>query len=86
MQTNDVPSDIPVSHSEQNSAPSANSDGSSDSISNSEPKSQANGRELDKNGDYSSQEDEIIHDTLEEGAPGEISNYEESGERRREGQ
>jgi hypothetical protein len=64
MQTNDVASDTPPSHLEQNSASSASSDGSSDSISKSEAKSQANWRELDKNGDFSSQEDEIIHDTL----------------------
>jgi hypothetical protein len=64
IQTNDVASDTPPSHLEQNSASSASSDGSSDSISKSEAKSQANWRELDKNGDFSSQEDEIIHDTL----------------------
>jgi hypothetical protein len=33
---------------------------------------------LDKRGDYDSQEDEVIHDTLDEGVPGEMSNYEES--------
>ena len=77
MQTNDVASDTPLSHFEQNNAPSANSGGSSDLISTSETKSQANERKLVKNGDYSSQGDEL------EGAPGELSNYEESkgGER-----
>ena len=77
MQTNDVASDTPLSHLEQNSAPSGNSDGSFDSISTSETKSQTNERKLVKNGDYSSQGDEL------EGAPGELFNYEESkgGER-----
>ena len=77
IQTNDVASDTPHSHLEQNSAPSANSDGSSHSISTSETKSQTNERKLIKNGDYSSQGDEL------EGAPGELSDYEESkgGER-----
>jgi hypothetical protein len=84
IQTNDVALDTPLSHLEQNSAPSANSDGSSDSISTSEAKSQANGRELDKSSDYSSQEDEAIHDTLKEGIPGEISYYEERARERRE--
>ena len=77
MQTNDVASDTAPSHLEQNSAPSANSDGSSDSIFTTETKSQANGRELVKNDGCSSPGDEV------EGAPGELSNYEESkgGER-----
>ena len=78
MQTNDVASDTPLSHLEQqSSAASANSDGSFDSISTSETKSQTNERKLVKNGDYSSQGDEL------EGTPGELSNYEESkgGER-----
>ena len=77
IQTNDVVSDTPRSHLEQNSAPSANSDGSSHSISTTEAKSQTNERKLVKNGDYSSQGDEL------ESAPGELSNYEESkgGER-----
>jgi hypothetical protein len=47
IQTNDVASDTPPSHLEQNSAPSASSDGSSDSISTFEAKSPANRRELD---------------------------------------
>ena len=65
-------------HLEQNSALSANRDGSSHSIFTSETKSQqANERKLAKNDDYSSQGDKL------EGAPGELSNYEESkgGER-----
>ncbi|MCG8625778.1 MAG: hypothetical protein MJE68_27735 [Proteobacteria bacterium] len=63
---------------EQNSAPSANRDGSSDSISTTGVKS--NERKLAKNGDYGSQGDEL------EGTPGELSNYEESkgGKRERE--
>ena len=79
IQTNDVASDTPRPHShlEQNSAPSANSDGSSHSIFTSETKSQTNERKLVNNGDYGSQADEL------EGAPVELSNYEESkgGER-----
>jgi hypothetical protein len=69
-----VASDTPSSHLKQNNALSASNDGSYNSISTSEAKPQANWRELDKSG---SQEDEIIHDTLEEGVPGEICNYEE---------
>jgi hypothetical protein len=52
MQTNDVALDTPPSHLERNSASSASSDGSFESISTSEAKSQANVRELDKSGDY----------------------------------
>jgi hypothetical protein len=78
-----VASDTPPSHLKRNSAPSASSDGSSDSISTSEAKSQANGRKLDKSGNLGLQE----YDTPEEGALGEISNYEVSkeGERENEG-
>ena len=79
IQTNDVASDTPRPHShlEHNIALSANRDGSSHSISTTGAKSQTNERKLVKNGDYSSQGDEL------EGAPGELSNYEESkgGER-----
>ena len=79
IQTNDVASDTPRPHShlEHNIALSANRDGSSHSISTTGAKSQTNERKLVKNGDYSSQGDEL------EGAPGELSNYEEikGGER-----
>ena len=85
IETNDlhVPLDTPHSHLEQNSAPSASSDGSPDSISTSEDNSQDNGRELDKTDNNNLQEEASIHDTLgslEEGGPGEKHNYESKGE------
>ena len=85
IETNDlyVPLDTPHSQLEQNSAPSASSDGSPDSISTSEDNSQDNGRELDKTDNNNLQEEASIHDTLgslEEGGPGEKHNYESKGE------
>ena len=78
MKTNDVTSDTPHSQSEQNSAPSANSDSSFDSISTSEANSLDNGRELNKSGKNNLQEDAL--GSLEEDVPGEKSNYERKGE------